>query len=338
MRRAASVPTRREVHKPPSHRSQVARTSHKVARTSHKLARTSHKLARTSQTGNWSELPRKLEDVLDYLLPGGGSLSAQTSAGAQTHTSAPPDSHRQLDAHANRRSREDRPPALPIIALPIGDEDVVHAAFAWNLVVEVARLGAAAILLAPADHAAASLWPPPGRGPIGAKLELVRAANLRELHRAALDLAVSRAPDANNGGLILARVPPTWLSGASDGRALLRWVLLFATAEPSGLRHTYGLAKRVIGAGTTPRIGITIHGARHIDQAKRAFSRLADTALRHLGHSIVSYGLLVDDLHIYRAIVAQRPIGLEHPQSRAARALRDVASLLLGDAKDCALG
>jgi MinD-like ATPase involved in chromosome partitioning or flagellar assembly len=46
----------------------------------------------------------------------------------------------------------------------------------------------------------------------------------------------------------------------------------------------------------------------------------------------------ISDLHIYRAIVAQRPIGLEHPQSRAARALRDVASLLLADAKDCALG
>jgi MinD-like ATPase involved in chromosome partitioning or flagellar assembly len=52
----------------------------------------------------------------------------------------------------------------------------------------------------------------------------------------------------------------------------------------------------------------------------------------------VSYGLLVDDLHIYRASVAHRPIGLEHPQSRAARALRDVAQLLLDDAQDPGLG
>jgi MinD-like ATPase involved in chromosome partitioning or flagellar assembly len=51
----------------------------------------------------------------------------------------------------------------------------------------------------------------------------------------------------------------------------------------------------------------------------------------------VSYGLLVDDLHVYRAIVARRPIGLEHPQSPAARALRDVARLVLEDARKIAL-
>ena len=236
------------------------------------------------------------------------------------------------------RTRAQRPAALPIIALPIGDRDVVHAAFAWNLVVEVARLGADATLLAPADPAAASLWPPSGRGPVGAKLKLVRAENLRELNRAALDAAVSRAADAKNGGVVLARVPPAWLNGASDGRALLRWVLLFAATESKELRETYGLAKRVVRIGPTSRIGITIHGAQHIEEAERAFSRLADTTQRHLGHPVVSYGLLVDDLHIYRAIVGHRPIGLEHPQSRAARALRDVARLLLDDAQDHTLG
>ena len=138
--------------------------------------------------------------------------------------------------------------------------------------------------------------------------------------------------------MILARVPPAWLNGASDGRALLRWVLLFAATESKDLRDTYALAKHIVRVGPASRIGITIHGARHIEEAERAFSRLADTAQRHLGHSVVSYGLLVDDLHIYRASVAHRPIGLEHPQSRAARALRDVAQLLLGDAQDPRLG
>ena len=111
----------------------------------------------------------------------------------------------------------------------------------------------------------------------------------------------------------MARVPPAWLNGASDGRSLLRWVLLFAATESKELRETYGLAKRVVRIGPTPRIGITIHGAQHIGEAERAFSRLADTAQRHLGHSVVSYGLLVDDLHIYRAIVAHRPIGGNRP-------------------------
>jgi len=287
-------------------------------------------------------LPRKLEDVLDYFLPGVGAPSSVLRANARPAEDPKRTGHSHPEwnpgSDPNPWTRAERPAALPIIALPIGDRDVVHAAFAWNLVVEAARLGANATLLAPADPAAASLWPPSGRGPVGAELELVRAANLRELHRAALDAAVSRAADAKNGGVILVRVPPAWLNGASEGRALLRWVLLFAATEPEDLRETYGLAKRVARIGPTPRIGITIHGARRIEEAERAFSRLADTAQRHLGHSVVSYGLLVDDLHIYRAIVAHRPIGLEHPQSRAARALRDVARLLLDDAQDHALG
>ena len=287
-------------------------------------------------------MPRKLEDVLDYFLPEAGAPFPVTRANARPIEDPHPTNRSQSEwspgANPIPRTRADRPAALPIIALPIGDQNVVHAAFAWNLAVEFARFGVNATLLAPADRAATSLWPPSGRGPIGAELELVPATNLRELNRAALDLAVSRAADAKNGGVILTRVPPTWLNGISDGRALLRWVLLFAATEPSGLRETYGLAKRVLQTGPTPRIGITIHGARRIEEAERAFSRLADTAKRHLGHSVVSYGLLMDDLHIYRAIVAHRPIGLEHPQSRAARALRDVARLLLEDAQDHALG
>jgi hypothetical protein len=265
-------------------------------------------------------LPRKLEDVLDYFLPGVGAPASVLRANARPGEDPKQTDHSHSEwspeSNPSPRTRAERPAALPIIALPIGDRDVVHAAFAWNLVVEAARLGANATLLAPADPAAASLWPPSGRGPVGAELELVRATNLRELNRAALDTAVSRAADAKNGGVILARVPPAWLNGASEGRALLRWVLLFAATEAEDLRETYGLAKRVVRIGSTPRIGITIHGARRIEEAERAFSRL----------------------HIYRAIVAHRPIGLEHPQSRAARALRDVARLLLYDAQDRALG
>jgi len=288
------------------------------------------------------KLARRLEDVIDYLLPQAGIPFAATGVSAQPGADAQParaaDPEWSPGATPQPRPRAQRPAALPIIALPIGERDLVHAAFAWNLVVELARFGAHATLLAPADRAAESLWPPSGRGPIGAELELACATNLRDLNRAALDVAVSRAADAKNGGVVLTRVPPAWLNSASDGRALLRWVLLFAATESSDLRETYGLAKRVLRASPTARIGITIHGARRIEDAKRAFCRFADTTQRHLGHSVVSYGLLVDDLLIYRAIVAHRSIGLEHPQSRAALALRDVARLLLEDSQDHAHG
>jgi hypothetical protein len=271
-------------------------------------------------------LPRNLEEVLDYFLPSADAAArAVEVGGAQTTRPRASES-----SPAPRR----RPAALPIIALPIGDRDVLRAAFAWNLTVEIARLGGNATLLAPADSDSSPLWPSPGRGPIGAELAFARTANLPELNRAALDLAVSHAADAADGGVVLVRVPPSWIHRMTDSRALLRWILLFTSPESRDLREAYALTKRLVRPGSTTRIGVTIHGARQIGEAEDAFSRLAGTALRHLRQSVVSYGLLVDDLHVFRAIVAQRPIGLEHPQSRAAVALRDVARLLLDDARN----
>jgi hypothetical protein len=221
--------------------------------------------------------------------------------------------------------------------VPIGDRDVVRAAYAWNLVVETARLGHSATLLVPSRTPVTALWPEAGPGPVGAEVVRTPARDLGDLNRAALDVAVARAADVSDGGLVLVRVPPEWLRDAPAGRALLRWMLLFSSPEPRDLRESYALARRVLVGVAEARVGLTIHGARRVAEAERAFHQVADVALRHLGRSVVSYGLLVDDLHVYRAIVSRRPIGLEHPQSRAARALRDVTRLLLEDARKTSL-
>ena len=91
--------------------------------------------------------------------------------------------------------RTQRPAALPILAVPIGDRDVVRAAFAWNLVVEIARLGGSGTLLAPEEQEPSPLWPQAGYRPVGAELVLAKIEGLPELNRAALDIAVSRAAD-----------------------------------------------------------------------------------------------------------------------------------------------
>jgi hypothetical protein len=261
-------------------------------------------------------LPRDLGDVLHYFLPSDDADGRPSRAA--DHRGAP---------------GPDRPAALPIVTLPIGDRDVVRAAFAWNLTVEIARLGANACLLAPRDHHATPLWPEAGRGPVGAEVLLTEADDLGGLNRAALDVAVTRAAESAEGGIVLVRVPPSWLRGSGDARTLLRWVLVFATPDARDQIEAYSLAKRVFAANDDARVGITVHGARRVADAERTFHHLAGVASRHLGRSPHSYGMLVDDLHIYRAIVARRPIGLEHPQSRAARTLRDVARLILEDAR-----
>lgn len=263
-------------------------------------------------------MPRDLGDVLHYFLPSDDAGAGPGSEGSGSGSGSPGPT---------------RPAALPIVTLPIGDRDVVRAAFAWNLTVEIARLGASACLMAPRDHHAAPLWPEPGRGPVGSEVLLTEAAHLGELNRAALDVAVARAADSSEGGVVLVRVPPDWLREAHEGRGLLRSVLLFATPDPRDQLETYALAKRVYAAQDEARVGITVHAARRVADAERTFHHLAGVAARHLGRSPRSFGMLVDDLHIYRAIVARRPIGLEHPQSRAARTLRDVARLMLEDAR-----
>ena len=81
-------------------------------------------------------MPRDLADVLHYFLP--------ELDGADTAESVPAGEHPEEPAP---RAAGESP--LPILGLPIGDRDVVRAALAWNLAVEIARLGGTSIVLAP---------------------------------------------------------------------------------------------------------------------------------------------------------------------------------------------
>ncbi len=267
-------------------------------------------------------MPRDLRDVADYVLP----RSSETEPARQP-TKAP----------TNEGPRRQRAAALPVLAVPVDERDVVRAALAWNLVVELARLGVGATLVAPAEEAPSPIWPDAGPGPIGSAVILAHARTLSELNRTVLDVAVRQAADEPEGGVVVACIPPARLHSAAEERTLLRWALLFCSTDRRDLMESYAIAKRMLGAGEKTRIGITIHGAQCIADAEHAFHHVADVSQRHLGRTLSSYGLLVDDLHIYRAIVARRPIGIEHPQSRAARALQDVARMILEDARKLAV-
>lgn len=210
---------------------------------------------------------------------------------------------------------------------------MVRAAFTWNLAVEVARLGGRAMVIAPEDSAPSPLWPEAGTGPLGVELLPSLAADLPGLLAVAQQAASAKMRTGAEGGLVFVRIPPAWLDAPGKGSELLRWTLLFTSSRIPDLKGTLVMAKTIMGQHPKARVGITIHGAESRSEAETAFGRLARSARQNLGHDLTSYGLLVDDLQVYRAIVAQRPIGLAHPQSPAARALRDVAQLLLNDAE-----
>jgi hypothetical protein len=270
-------------------------------------------------------LARDLEDVLHFFLP----------EAEPTPETPSPRTARVFPTTS--RSAGPKPIALPILTLPIAGRDVVRAAFAWNLAVELARLGARTTLIAPSDPGVAPLWPAAGAGPMGAEVEFARASDAGALAHAGVDAAIRGADEATDGGVVLVCVPPAWLLRAGAVRPLLRWMLLLSTPEPRDLEETYALAKCAYQRGSDPVVGIVVHGVHRRRDAERAFDQVANAAVRHLGHSPVSYGLLADDLHVYRAIASRRPIGLEHPQSRAARALRDVARMLHEDSQKMTL-
>lgn len=251
-------------------------------------------------------MPRGLGDVLHYFIP---EVPAPEKDPAAGHPAAS---------------------GSPILGVPLGDGDVVRAALMWNLAVEVARLGTGGAIVAPALEAAASLWPEPGQGPLGTELVLTFAEDAEELATAALDVATTRAQESGIAGFVWVRVPPQWLEKCAGALPFLQQVLLFTSPDPRDVRETYASIKRCFAAGSE-RVGVIVHGARSVTEAEEVFLRLARTSERHLGRALTSYGLLVDDLHIYRSIVSRRPIGLTHPHSPAARALQDAARLLCGD-------
>lgn len=255
-------------------------------------------------------MPRQLEDVLDYLLPRAASAGAVAA-------------------------RPPRAAALPILTLPVPPDDVLCAAIAYNLAVSLARTGLQVSVVLPEDPSLCELWPDSEPQPLGLALVSTRSADLAELGRAALDVAVGRLADARDGGIVLVCVPPALLFRADRAaRALLRWCLLFSLPDRDSLRASYAVAKRALALEAGIRVGLTLHGVRSLQQAERAFERIARVAARQLGTRLVSYGLLVDDLQVYRSIAARRPVALAQPQSPATRALAEVAELIRSEVQE----
>jgi hypothetical protein len=277
-------------------------------------------------------MPRDLADVLHHLIPG---------------SDAPPEEPAEAPGPSRRITRRRTEPSSPspLIGVPIGDRDVVRAAFTWNLAIEMARVGARAAVVAPAADRGSALWPEDSTHSLAAGVHFVAATTLEELEHGARE--ISRTTGATrDGGAVLVRIPPLWLPGLGsepdlrggldrlrDGSGLLRWVLLLTSSEGRDLLESYGIAKLVTKVAPGARISVTVHGASRMGEAEAAFERLAEVARRRLSTELTSCGLLVDDLLVYRARVDQRAIGFVYPQSPAARSMREVAELVLADAR-----
>ncbi len=230
----------------------------------------------------------------------------------------------------------EKDPVLPLVGVPFANADPVRAALLWNLAVEAARQHARAALLAPHSLFATPGWPLPGRGPLGALSVRADADDPAALARIAEAWVLGVA--ARDRALALVALPASYLDKAADAEALLRWTLLLVRPHEAEARDAWTALEAIATHARDARIGVTVFGVRSVAEARDCFEHLANAAEQRLGCTLISYGLLVDDVHLSRSIVTGRPIALASANATAARALADVAAMLLDDAHGAADG
>ena len=96
----------------------------------------------------------------------------------------------------------------------------------------------------------------------------------------------------------------------------------FYESLPTGLQH---LAVAVYGV----RMRYSRQRRVYLE-ARRALARSVE---QRLGLTLANYGLLVEDLDVYRAIVTGRALCRANPQSLAAQSLREAAKLVFERAR-----
>lgn len=219
-------------------------------------------------------------------------------------------------------------PARPrTVAVALGRRDVLRAAFTWNLAVELAQSGLSTAVVTPPPASSDALWPEPSEAS-GASRRIADGDGAEALGRAVRDTwrsATQARPD-----LVLVAAPRALLA-ASPTPAWARWLLLFATPDPRERAATLAWLRGLPGEEEGLRVGVTMHGVRSIAEARSSFLALAEESERDRGRRLWSYGLLVDDLDVYRAVTARAAISEARPTCRAARALRDVAACIRAD-------
>ncbi len=212
------------------------------------------------------------------------------------------------------------------LALLSEADDAFAVGVAWNLAHELARFGlSVAWVTSLADE---ELLPPDATP--GLTRLLAPSQELAGLARAAGEasakLAASRMP-----GVVLVRVPPAWISAGAAAERLLGWTLQLTGPDVEQRRRALRVAARVLEARRDARVGIALHEVRSVDEAEAAFGACAREWAEQSRATLTSYGLLLDDAEVYRSLLARRPLALVRPETRAARALADVASMLRAD-------
>jgi len=272
-------------------------------------------------------LPRDLSDVLHYFMP-------ELDRPDETPPLRPPEATAPSTAETGGEAG-----CLPLASVPVGDSDLLRAGLVRSLAEEVGQLGGRTILVTPETKNARGLFADAVglRGNAGsAEIEVVAAHSLHELASRAIERASELKAAADVDGVVIARIPPAWLEGALLPSELFEWLLLFTSPHERNLSDAYALASRVLAENPEAEIGVAVHGAAGRTEGEAAFGLLARSVEQRMGRSLVSYGMLVDDLDVYRSLAARQALGCAHPDSPARAALHEAAKRVFERARKAA--
>ncbi len=264
-------------------------------------------------------MPRDLSDVLHYFMP---ELERPDDVATPPPepSAHPPEATSEADA------------LLPLASVPIADRDMLRAGLVASLAEEVGELGGRTILVTPDTANARGLF----TGDTATEVEVAEVGSLHELASIAVERAEGLKQADAVDGVVIARIPPEWLDAAEMPGELLDWLLLFTSTHERNLCDAFALASRVLRENPEAEIGVAVHGAAGRREGEAAFGVLARSVEQRLGRSLVNYGLLLEDLDVYRSLAARQAIGRAHPDSPARAALREAAKLVFERARKTA--
>ena len=107
-------------------------------------------------------------------------------------------------------------------------------------------------------------------------------------------------------------------------------VAVVTSVEPSAIVDAYATVKVLTTASLGMEIGIVVNNVRHGDEASLAYRQLDVAANRFLGRSLKFYGFISEDSNVRDAVLTQRAVVDQMPQSDASRCFRLLAARLSG--------
>lgn len=105
----------------------------------------------------------------------------------------------------------------------------------------------------------------------------------------------------------------------------VRELILVTTPEPTAITDAYALLKVLCLAKTTPDVRMVVNQARSFEDGQETYERIAGVAARFLGIAVGSWGHILRDDHVAKAVYSQSAFVLRHPGCPASTCIAALA-------------